>query len=257
MIFLVEANILTDVLVTEVSIVDRGANNKKILYKSLGDVDMSKMRKEELDEKEKEKEEALEGDGTEGANAIDPEPVTEVKEDEKKPDEEEEEEEEKPKEELTKSKRTSKSDTALRKAQEEKIALRKRLEEVEKALADERDRRILKEFTETAAVQYSRIGKAEAVGLVLKEASEKLSHETYEKLTEMLKAANTLIESGVAFKEIGKSGAAPGGSVIDQIRSIAKSMVASNPSMTMAQAEAKAWEMNPDLYVLYQKEIRG
>ena len=238
---------------------------------------MSKINKEEGKPEEEEKD-ALEGTGTDGAAAVTPnaentaakegEPAEEQKEDEEeeKPEEEEaekeeDEEEEKPEETqkaVSKSllKKMAKTEKALEKAQLEKRAVAARLAQVEKALAVEKDARILKQFTEDAARDYVHIGKAADLAVVLKEASEKLSATSYSNLTTFLKAANARIGEGL-FAEIGKSGAAPGGSVVDQIRGIAKSLIEKNADLTMAQAEAKAWEMNPELYSKYQAARRA
>jgi len=94
------------------------------------------------------------------------------------------------------------------------------------------------------------------VAILMKEASEKLSPAAYSQLKVFFKAANARIAEGL-FAEIGKSGEIPGGSVVEQIHGIARGMVEKSAgSMTVEQAEAKAWEMHPELYAQYQRERR-
>lgn len=274
-------NILTDIEVHEVSLVDKGANNKKILFKSEEGTNMSK----KFISKEDEKEKALEGEGTTGPKAIgvdnnnegdkptaddekldrefaekdgDEEKEDDEKEDDEKEDAEKEDDGKDGDKGISKSvrRKVTKAMIELEKAIEEKKELEKRLKEIEKAFHEEREKRIRKEFVELAKAEYVRLGNPDEVGLILKEASEKLSPQTYNKLTTMLKAANRRIDESL-FVEVGKSGTAPGGSVVEKIKAIAKSYMESNPNMTMTQAEAKAWADNPELYREYQMSIRN
>jgi len=270
-------NILTDIEVFEVSLVDKGANNKKIIYKSSSNEGLNMSRKSIKDEvplsgviansdtpcneKEEEEEKALEGEGTTGPEAIgvnENREATEKEDDEKDEDEEEDKDKDKKDASVTKSlrRKVSKAMIELEKTLQEKKELEKRLGEIEKAFREEREKRIRKEFIDLAKSQYVRLGNPEEVGLILKEASEKLSPETYGKLTEILTAANQRIDATL-FTEIGKSGSAPGGSVVQRIEAIAKSYVASNPTMTLDRARAKAWEDNPELYAEYQAARRA
>lgn len=261
-------NILTDIEVFEVSLVDKGANNKRIIYKSLNNEGLNMSKKSVTDkvshageeivnsdapcnEKKEEEEKALEGEGTTGPDAIG---VNENREGTEK--EADDDEEKKPEVSKSLHKKVNKAMVELEKALQEKQQLEKRLKEIEKAFHEEREKRIRKEFIDLAKAEYVRLGNPDEVGLILKEASERLSPETYGKLTDILKAANQRIDATL-FTEIGKSGSAPGGSVVDKIKAIAKSYVASNPTMTLAQAEAKAWEDHPELYAEYQAARRA
>lgn len=266
---------MTDIEVFEVSLVDKGANNKKIIYKSSSNEGLNMSRKSIKDEvpldggiaksdtpcneKKEEEEKVLEGEGTTGPEAIgvnENREATEKEDDEK--DEDEEEDKDRKDASVTKSlrRKVSKATIELEKTLQEKKELEKRLGEIEKAFREEREKRIRKEFIDLAKAEYVRLGNPDEVGLILKEASERLSPETYGKLTDILKAANQRIDATL-FTEIGKSGSAPGGSVVDKIKAIAKSYVASNPTMTLAQAEAKAWEDHPELYAEYQAARRA
>jgi hypothetical protein len=262
--------LLTDLEIDEVSLVEQGANNKKIIFKSaqFEDSIMSTVNdKPEADDLEKSAEdvekEAMEGEGGAGAAAVG---ATKEEGEEKEEEEKEEGEDKEPAEKsVSRSlmKKMAKTEKALEKARVdaekarvEKAKLAKEVEDLRKAFADEQSQRILKEHVEKAATEYTRLGKPEEIALITKEASEKLSPEAYGKLSDVLKAANTRIEAAM-FQEVGKSGSVPGGSVVEKVRAIAKSYVEKSAgSLTMAQAEAKAWADNPDLYMQYQSEKR-
>lgn len=278
-------NILTDIEVHEVSLVDKGANGKRIIYKSADDVSADNIQKGDIMSEKIAKEtsgpDAIDPERvteTSDSGVTDPERVTEIKEDkpceEDEPCEKEEEdvvmssdEEEKEDDEEEEEKSTRKSArrsvkarksvdsdrVALRKALEEKRNLEKRLYEVEKRLKEETDRRVMKEFVEKARGEYSRLGSPEEVAAVLKQASERLDPDIYGKLVNIFATANNRIDETL-FREIGKSGDLPGSGVYDKIRHIAKSLMEKDPALTYVQAEAKAWEMNPDLYMMYYKE---
>ncbi len=248
---------LTDLEIDEVSLVEKGANNKKIIFKSFEDSDMTSFNKEET--KAEEETVSKSAENVENVNKkASPAPADIKKEGEEKKDEGDEEEKKEPEGEVSKSlvQKMAQTEKALENARIEKAALAQEVEQIRKALQDELNRRILKEHIEKAAVEYVRLGKPDDVGLIMKEASEKLSPEVYGKLSGLMKAANARIEAGL-FQEIGKSGFAPGSSVVEKVRAIAKSYVEKSAgSMTMAQAEARAWADNPDLYMQYQSEKR-
>jgi hypothetical protein len=243
---------LTDLEIDEVSLVEKGANNKKIIFKSFEDSDMTSTNKEETKAEEETISKSAENVETVIKEAS-PAPADVEKEGEEKRDEEDEKE---PEGEVSKSlvKKMAQTEKALENARIEKAALAQEVEQIRKALQDELNRRILKEHIEKASVEYVRLGKPDDVGLIMKEASEKLSPEIYGKLSGLMKTANARIEAGL-FQEVGKSGFAPGSSVVEKVRAIAKSYVEKSAgSMTMAQAEARAWADNPDLYMQYQSE---
>jgi hypothetical protein len=81
-------------------------------------------------------------------------------------------------------------------------------ESVKKAEADNaelKDKLVVKEITAAVEGEYSKIAKAEDLVPVLKAAKDSLPAEQYEKLAEILKAANARIETGDLFAELGRS----------------------------------------------------
>lgn len=132
-------------------------------------------------------------------------------------------------------------------------AILKKQEETEALLKEERDMRITKEFKEKAE-GYTHIAKSDdEFGEVLKDASENMSKENFEKLETTLKAADEQIEKGGLFNENGSD--LPGGSdTMSKIEKAAAEIRKEYPELTKAQSILKATDANPELAVEYKKE---
>ena len=129
-------------------------------------------------------------------------------------------------------------------AEQERLA--KEAAELKKALAAERERIRKAEFIAKAEKEYAALpGTAEEVGMLLKEADEKLSEGNLALLEKVLKAANEAFE-----KAMGEAGAASSDDTSEtatgKLEAIAKEL-AKKENITFEQAFTKALDMNPEL----------
>ena len=259
---------LSDVIVEEVSFVKKGANNKVIIFKAfdeeineddkmdkvdkrapsfreelMPEEDEELMTEEETDKtkKSKTKKGGIVGDSSMNENS----PLGKKCQ---KSDE------------LTKSVEDLQKSFAImqKELSDAKIAKEvtdKKNVALEKALQTELDMRVTKEHIEIAARDYSRLGDATTVGPIMKEAASKLEPETYSKLTKILQDASDRLENS-AFTEIGKSGAAPVGSVAEKVAAIvADKIEKSDGKLSKEMIEARVWADHPDWYAQYQREM--
>ncbi|MCL6597951.1 MAG: hypothetical protein K6T81_04355 [Alicyclobacillus macrosporangiidus] len=140
--------------------------------------------------------------------------------------------------------------------------VRKRFEEMEKRAREaeeiakrERDERVLREYIAKAQAFRGLPVQPEEFGKVLKALAEKAPEE-YQKVEDVLKAADEAIAKGKLFAELGKGGSGVTVGAYAQLQSIAKSkMEASGGKLTMEQAFAEAAKENPNLYEQYRKEL--
>lgn len=132
-----------------------------------------------------------------------------------------------------------------------------RAEKAEQIAKEERDARLEKEFVAKAEELTGSLPTTGAdLGPVLKEANEKLDKASYERLEELLKAANAGIESGELFKEQGAGGAQPAGDAFEEATRKAEEIRKADPKLSDAEALQKALESDPDLQQRYLAEVR-
>lgn len=129
--------------------------------------------------------------------------------------------------------------------------------DLEKKLDVERQVRIQKEFDDKAADFKNLPGESADLSLVLKEASEKLGKESFEKLETILKASDTAIGEGELLKEVGSGGFDGGGSAWTKIEKAAEKVQADKPSLSSAQAVDLVLKNNRGLYNDYMNEKEG
>lgn len=120
-----------------------------------------------------------------------------------------------------------------------------RAQEAEAIAKAERETRITSEMI-AKAQGYSHLGSVEDVAAVLKGLHD-TDMELFEAVDSLLAKAEASIAESSLFSEIGKSTEPGVGADLD---SVAKSLRAEDPTLTAAQAVAKALELNPDLYNL-------
>jgi len=149
-------------------------------------------------------------------------------------------------------------DDAVEKAE----ALEKRVEKAEADAVSAKDKLANNEFVQKAETEYKHLGSAEDLAPILKEASEKLEAETFEKLEGVLKAANGRIEKGGLFKEFGSRGETDesAGDAMSQIEKMAAELVEkSTETLTAEQAftKAVATPKGAALYAQYMAETAG
>lgn len=131
--------------------------------------------------------------------------------------------------------------------------IRKEKDELANALKAERDQRVLKEF-QTKASNFSHLNiNNEELGQIMKNMSENLAPDDYEKIEQVLKAANEGIRESNLFKEMG-SNYSTSGSAYQKLEGIAKGMVESGKASSIPEAINKALEENPNLYNEYMSE---
>lgn len=82
---------------------------------------------------------------------------------------------------------------------------RVKLEKAETELAETREELRTRDIIAKAEKQFAAVGAKDDVVAVLKDAGDKLSPEAYESLVGLLSAANTRIEQGDLFKELGQT----------------------------------------------------
>lgn len=114
---------------------------------------------------------------------------------------------------------------------------------------------LAKSFVEKAGNYTEILGSAEEAGPVLQQLAAD-SPEAYKSLEGLLDVAKEQVSTAGLFEEIGKGFAPAGGDAYEQATQIAKG-IAQSEDITEAEAMAKAWERNPDLYAEYEAEKRS
>lgn len=134
-------------------------------------------------------------------------------------------------------------------------AAEERAQAAEMIAKAERDHRLEQEFISKAASELDALPvNPKEFGLVLKNASDHLHPDTFESIMDVLRTANSLVDSGNVFTELGKASSFDNNSPLSEINKAAARLVSENPGMTQAQAVAKAVESNPNLYTAH---LRG
>lgn len=147
----------------------------------------------------------------------------------------------------------------IEKAHRENVELRKELVDLQKKFADAENARITKEFIEEAR-QYDCLAiSPEEFGPILKSVKES-APKAYEKLCTVLKAANEAVKTSEVMKTQGSDTKIAGGSAWDKIEKMAEELIkkSTNPmskdkavDMVLKTSEGKA------LYNQYEMEIGG
>ncbi len=127
--------------------------------------------------------------------------------------------------------------------------------ELQKSLQAEVDRRVLKEFVEKAKELPKLSVKNYELGEVLKECSESLSKETFEKLEGILKSANKQISEGKLFAELGTTYSAPNDSEA-RMDALAEKY-ASDHKTTVEKAHQELSMNSPEYRRLFNDTVNG
>ena len=132
----------------------------------------------------------------------------------------------------------SERDTAIAKAQAEATAA--------KAEADRlREERLTEKYEARAAELANLLGPVDEMARVLK-ALATADGDAFAKLDEKFDTLIAADSLDALMKEHGSASA--GGSAVDQAHAKAEELRKANPDLTVAEARAKVWEENPDLY---------
>lgn len=147
----------------------------------------------------------------------------------------------------------------LAKAEEQRVALEKRVGDAEKIAKEERDRRVTAEYIAKAEGFGSLTIDPPKFGPVLKRAAEKLDKEDYEAIEQLLTATNEQVAKGELFKQFGSD---PGGRAVPEgayaeVQQKAEELRKSDTKLSKGEAEARIMRENPDLQARYLAEMRG
>lgn len=148
---------------------------------------------------------------------------------------------------------------ALAKADEQRVALEKRVEGAETIAKEERDRRVTAEFITKAEGYGSLSVKPTEFGPVLKRIAEKVDKADFDVLEQLLGATNEQVSKGALFRELGSSvgGQAVPEGAYAEIQQKAEQLRKSDSKLSKGEAEARAMSENPDLQARYLAEMRG
>jgi hypothetical protein len=129
-----------------------------------------------------------------------------------------------------------------------------RAEAAEMIAKAERDFRLEREFISKASTLSHLPIDNDDFGKVLKSVADVVDTETYNKIWQVLEAANANISTGNAFKEIGKSTGFHNDGPSTNVEKAAAKIQSDNPNLSREQAIAKAVENDPSLYINYLRE---
>ena len=224
---------LIDLVVEEVSLVPRGANNKTfLLFKSMD----GKMKT------------TTEPGGSEGNPVLSGQEGIEKQLDLEK----------------TRREALEKQVQDLEKAAGEKVLLEKRLADLEtenqatkERLEKAENQRILKEHIEKAEKIYPHAGDPAKIALITK-ALEQKAPEAWAELEPILKAMSEQIEKGDLFKELGKSTSqdSDDNTALTEINKMAKERIEKGLDTDFATAWTMVVKADPELYGRYLTETR-
>ena len=224
---------LIDLVVEEVSLVPRGANNRTfLLFKSMD----GKMKT------------TTEPGGSEGNPVLSGQEGIEKQLDLEK----------------TRREALEKQVQDLEKAAGEKVLLEKRLADLEtenqatkERLEKAENQRILKEHIEKAEKIYPHAGDPAKIALITK-ALEQKAPEAWAELEPILKAMSEQIEKGALFRELGKStpGESDDNTALTEINKMAKERIEKGLDTDFATAWTVVVKADPELYSRYLTETR-
>ena len=223
---------LIDLVVEEVSLVPRGANNKTfLLFKSMD----GKMKT------------TTEPGGSEGNPVLSGQEGIEKQLDLEK----------------TRREALEKQVQDLEKAAGEKVILEKRLADLEtenqatkERLEKAENQRILKEHIEKAEKIYPHAGDPAKTALITK-AIEQKAPEAWAELEPILKAMSEQIEKGALFRELGKSTSQESDdTALTEINKMAKERIEKGLDTDFATAWTMVVKADPELYSRYLTETR-
>lgn len=152
---------------------------------------------------------------------------------------------------------------------EEKEATRKshplskaerRIAELEKALADERNRRLDREAMEKAQEFPAIPVKREKLASLIRAVGERLEKSYGDTLEQVLRACNQLAASNEAItKSLGQANGVDGGgrTAAEEIDEVAAQLMKADPKLSRSEAIGKAWASRPDLVQKARQENGG
>lgn len=147
----------------------------------------------------------------------------------------------------------------LKKSYDAQLADLKKAADDATALAKaERDERLTKAAAQKAKDEMGHLPGigADELGPILKSlaAGEALTAEQVAKVETVLRASSEAMKASELLKEKGATGSGNGSDAMAKAEGLAKALREADPKLSHAQAMAKAWSDNPDLYKQYQDE---
>lgn len=136
--------------------------------------------------------------------------------------------------------------------------VQKAQDEAEEATAiakAEREKRLDREFFEKADSLPNIEGETSELADLLKSVAGVVDADTFAKLEEILRAADSQLATAELFKSVGVEGEAEGDDAYGKLVKIAKRYQEADESMTYEAAFDQAVEKNPDLYDEYAREV--
>jgi hypothetical protein len=130
-----------------------------------------------------------------------------------------------------------------------------RLAEAEKALEAERLAKANAEWTQKLRSIDGLVDNPGDLGSKLQKVAEG-DPELADSILSTLQAANARLAKSDLFAELGHGVPAGTDTALGKVQAIAKAITEAHPTKTAAEAEAEAWEANPDLYDQYVAERR-
>lgn len=128
--------------------------------------------------------------------------------------------------------------------------------EAQETLRKEREQRADDEVTAMVKSWDGLSIDADKVGPALRKFRD-ADPETYAEVEKALKGAAAIADSAAIFKAIGKTGHGVETDAYSQIQAKADSLQAADPTLSKAEAFAKAVDQDPALYAAYQAEKKG
>lgn len=140
-------------------------------------------------------------------------------------------------------------------AQKAVAKARAEVAELRKALAEERNARLDREYMEKARDYAAIPVPPEKVGSLMRAVAEKAKDQA-PVLDQVLKACDALArESSVITKSLGKAnGVSKAGSVADEVEAEAAKLMSANPKLSATKARSEVWKRRPDLLKRYRSE---
>ena len=133
---------------------------------------------------------------------------------------------------------------------------KERLEKAEQALEASRIAKANEQWVAKARSVDGLIDNPEEFGSQLREVAE-IDSDLADNLVKILETANARLSKADLYKELGRGAGPTPNSAEERIAHIAKSLREADPKLTPEQAEAEAWERNPELYDQHVAERRA
>ena len=251
-------NLLKDIILDEISLVDAGTNkdSKVLLFKRIGDNDMSKELEKKIADLTKSVEDLnkLNTEVKSGSDKLN-EQIAKLNsdvEDQKKIADE-------AKSELDKIKNPKKINKeklpeAVQKMIDDQAAINKSQAEENSKQAEQIAKLKDNEVTKATQIEVAKFDKLALDVDKTVQLFKSLNKEDKEFLSKTFETINTAVEKGDLFKELGGSGGNDELSAMEKINKKAEELLKGNDKLTLHAAKSIIWKSHPDLKKQYEEE---